>query len=706
MIPLAEFSSRLCEEPEKMLTCLGISIYMTYYIQLGDLWFDTFPKVNARIHNLPQLMPLRNIRTAIVGRLVALKGTVVRTSVVKPVIVSVQYVCEKCSAKQRFWFPDGKCVLPKKCSTPRCKSRAFSPERSSALTEDWQKLRIQEIMDDDQTEAGRIPRSIECELRGDLVDSCVPGDQVTVCGIVKAILAQHEGKSNRSVYQLYIDAVSVVNQKSSSQQHQSSSSGSAIDQFSPQDLAAIRELQRQPDLFRILVHSLCPTIYGHDIVKAGLVLTLFGACRSSEDQDPRKMSVRGDPHLLIVGDPGLGKSNLLKAATQVSPRSVYVCGNTATTTGLTVTVVKDSITGDFSLEAGALVLADQGICCIDEFDKMACEHSALLEAMEQQSISIAKAGMCCSLPSRCSVIAAANPTGGHYNRSKTVAENIKLPSPLLSRFDLIFILLDRPDENHDRLLSEHVMRIHGAKMVRTSVHPSSTRNGPTFRQTQALADVMSLTSSSMNSVPDFSSISSASLAESLRLRPHESINRLSQISFRKLLTYARKFVHPMLSPEASCILQTFYLSLRKKQTADGAPITTRQLEALVRLAKARARAELRDVVTEEDASDVILVMRDSFYDTVVDEFGNIDFERPSRGGSSKAKDVTRVVAALNRESQRKNSSVFHISEIKDLVVNRLRVQSLTFEDFMDYLNMNNYVLKKGNGMYKLQTSAD
>ncbi|KAF0742935.1 hypothetical protein AaE_008583, partial [Aphanomyces astaci] len=211
------------------------------------------------------------------------------------------------------------------------------------------------------------------------------------------------------------------------------------------DLDAIYTIAHDDQVFDRLIHSFCPGIYRNELVKAGLLLALFGGAQKKEDN---AVFTRSDSHVLLVGDPGLGKSQLpilytsgnplvygrcprmLRAVSMITPRGVYVGGNTATTTGLTVTMVKDS-SGDYALEAGALVLADQGVCCIDEFDKMACDYQALLEAMEQQSISIAKAGIVCNLNARTSVIAAANPSGGHYNRSRSVSENLKMKAALV-----------------------------------------------------------------------------------------------------------------------------------------------------------------------------------------------------------------------------------------------------------------------------------
>ena len=300
--------------------------------------------------------------------------------------------------------------------------------------------------------------------------------------------------------------------------------------------------------------------YGHETVKAGMALTLFGGSQKTS-LDPSKLTVRGDPHFLVVGDPGLGKSQMLQATANLAPRGVYVCGSYSSSSGLTVTLQKEAGTGDYAIEAGALVLADQGCCCIDEFDKMGDEHQSLLEAMEQQTISIAKAGIVCNLMARTSVIAAANPVGGHYNKSKTVAENLKINPALLSRFDLIFILLDKPDEDMDQLLSEHVMSLHAGR-----------KNSPKKIQEKYLQ-------SQMNE-------KEISLVKRLKLFPKEQFDPVPSPLMRKYIGYARKYIHPKLSKEAAKVLQSFFLDLREKHKGlDSTPITNRQLESLIRLSE-------------------------------------------------------------------------------------------------------------------------
>jgi DNA helicase MCM8 len=474
--------------------------------------------------------------------------------------------------------------------------------------------------------------------------------------------------------------------------------------FTKEDLEQISAIINQGDVFDRLVHALCPGIYRNEIVKAGLILALLGGTRNPDEKDSACFS-RADSHVLIVGDPGLGKSQMLRAVATVAPRAVYVGGNTTTTTGLTVTMVKDS-SGDYALEAGALVLADQGVCCIDEFDKMGIDYQALLEAMEQQSISIAKAGIVCTLNARTSVIAAANPSGGHYNRSRSVGENLKMKAALLSRFDLVFILLDRPDEERDRLLSEHVMRMHARGKQRK--RPRSTwegRGGGKSSQWGSSSDV----ASSLPTDDDDPSATHRLLSHRLRQNAMDYTMRPIPIYYvRKFIAYARRYVHPRLSAEAAALLQRKYLELRNSagdahgSSSDSIPVTTRQLESLIRLSQARARAELAEVVTASHAQDVVDIMHECLLDTFVTEDGSLDFGRS--GGMSLSKKVKAYVARLMKAAERRNSALFSFEDLLE-VADSMGLQVDNFHDFVDVLRNECYILKKGPKQFKVQVSS-
>lgn len=470
--------------------------------------------------------------------------------------------------------------------------------------------------------------------------------------------------------------------------------------FTKEDLEQISSIINQGDVFDRLVHSLCPGIYRNELVKAGLILALLGGTRNPDEKDSACFS-RADSHVLVVGDPGLGKSQMLRAVATVAPRSVYVGGNTTTTTGLTVTMVKDS-SGDYALEAGALVLADQGVCCIDEFDKMGIDYQALLEAMEQQSISIAKAGIVCNLNARTSVIAAANPSGGHYNRSRSVGENLKMKAALLSRFDLVFILLDRPDEERDRLLSEHVMSMH----TRQGRRKSRKRQRDTWENSSSSSQ---WPPSSANDDGNNDGGSNHRLL-SHRLRQNALDYSMSPIPIyflRKFIAYARRYVHPRLSREAAALLQQKYLELRttgesQSSSSDSIPITTRQLESMIRLSQARARAEFAEVVTAEHAQDVVDIMQECLLDTYITEDGNLDFGRS--GGMSLSKKVKTYVARLMKAAERRNTSLFSFEDLLE-VADSMGLQVDNFYDFVDVLRNECYILKKGPKQYKVQVSS-
>ncbi|XP_034350833.1 DNA helicase MCM8 isoform X1 [Arvicanthis niloticus] len=702
---IPDIENALRDAPEKTLACMGLAIHQVLTKDLerhaaelqaqeglsnGGETMVNVPHIYARVYNYEPLTHLKNIRATCYGKYISIRGTVVRVSNIKPLCTKMAFQCAACGEIQSLPLPDGKYNVPTKCPVPACRGRSFAPLRSSPLTVtmDWQLIKIQELMSDAQREAGRIPRTIECELVHDLVDSCVPGDTVTITGIVKVSNTEEgsRNKNDKCMFLLYIEANSVSNSKG--QKAQTAEDGckhGALMEFSLKDLYAIQEIQAEEHLLKLIVNSLCPVIFGHELVKAGLTLALFGGSQKYAD-DKNRIPIRGDPHVLIVGDPGLGKSQMLQAACNVAPRGVYVCGNTTTSSGLTVTLSKDSSSGDFALEAGALVLGDQGICGIDEFDKMGNQHQALLEAMEQQSISLAKAGVVCSLPARTSIIAAANPVGGHYNKARTVSENLKMGSALLSRFDLVFILLDTPNEQHDHLLSEHVISIRAGKQ----------------RVVSSATVVRALSQDSNTSVLEV--VSEKPLSERLKVAPGEKTDPIPHQLLRKYIGYARQYVHPRLSSEAAQALQDFYLELRKQsQRVGSSPITTRQLESLIRLTEARARLELREEATKEDAEDIIEIMKHSMLGTYSDEFGNLDFERSQHGsGMSNRSTAKRFISALNSIAERTYNNIFQFHQLRQ-IAKELNIQVADFESFIGSLNDQGYLLKKGPKIYQLQT---
>uniref|UniRef100_A0ACD5U2I4 Uncharacterized protein n=1 Tax=Avena sativa TaxID=4498 RepID=A0ACD5U2I4_AVESA len=687
----------LKKNPKEALICMGAAVHL-YEFSGGNV--NDIEKVNIRLYNHTEtIIALKNLKAAYIKKLVTVRGTVVKVSTVKPLVLELDFHCVKCATTIHRVFSDGKFSPPVSCVIQGCKGRTFTPVRSTAKLIDFQKIRIQELASAENREEGRVPRTIECELTEDLVDCCIPGEVVTVTGIVKVLNNYMDvggGKSkskNQGLYYLYLEAISIRNSKGHAVSENSGASSTntlpsgsfSFESFTDKDLEFIFEYNNEhgPDLFRQILHSFCPSIYGHELVKAGITLALFGAVQK-HSMDQNKVPIRGDIHVIIVGDPGLGKSQLLKAAASVSPRGIYVCGNTTTNAGLTVAVVKDSMTSDYAFEAGAMVLADRGLCCIDEFDKMSAEYQSLLEAMEQQCVSVAKAGLVASLSSRTSVLAAANPVGGHYDRGKTVNENLKMNAALLSRFDLVFILLDKPNEFLDKRLSDHIMALH-------------TNDGDHCTSNKRLKTDPRCNGSMGGEIGE-------KIVSRLRLHPEKDRDfvQLPGPLLRKYISYARNFVTPRMSKPAADALQDFYLHLRNRSTsADGTPITARQLESLVRLAEARARVDLREEVTEQDAKDVVDIMKESLYDKFVDEHGCVDFTRS--GGMSQQKGARRLLNALNKQSELQQKDYFSRAEIQNLA-DKINLQVPDLDRIVESLNSAGHLLQKGH-KFQLQTSS-
>jgi len=394
---------------------------------------------------------LREIKADDIGHLVKVKGMVTRTTDVKPKISVCVYTCLVCGSEiyeeivTSTFMPTIVCPSSK-CKENKSQGKLHMNLRGSKFSK-YQEIRLQELPD--QVPVGHIPRTMTLHCKGELTRVCGPGDTITVSGIF--LTSNYKGYKARSAglqADTYLDVTSI-------EKHKVGYSDMGIDRDT-EDL--VRKILNSPDSYNRLSRSIAPEIYGHEDVKKALLLQLIGgSTRVLADG----MKIRGDINILLMGDPGVAKSQLLKYISTVAPRGVYTTGKGSSGVGLTAAIVRDNMTGELALEGGALVLADMGICCIDEFDKMdENDRTSIHEVMEQQTISIAKAGITTSLNARAAVLAAANPLYGRYNKRRSIAENVDLPNSLLSRFDLLFLILDKHDMESDLALAKHVLHVH------------------------------------------------------------------------------------------------------------------------------------------------------------------------------------------------------------------------------------------------------
>ncbi|RLN93278.1 hypothetical protein BBJ28_00012583 [Nothophytophthora sp. Chile5] len=397
-------------------------------------------------------VPIREVKAAKVGTLVRIKGMVTRVSTVKPLLTVATYTCEACAyevyqeVNARQFNPLSQCPS-ERCETNRQGGRLLLQTKASKFDK-YQEVKFQELPD--QVPMGHIPRALTVYLRGELTRSCEPGALITICGVFLPLPYSAQRQMQMGlVTETYLEATDVVNHKKRY---------SAMESSEEMESAVLRLQEGPGNVYEVLSQSLAPEIYGHEDVKKALLLLLIGGVSKRMDEG---MKLRGDLNVLLMGDPGVAKSQLLKHIASVAPRGVYTTGKGSSGVGLTAAVVRDATTKEMTLEGGALVLADMGICCIDEFDKMEeGDRTAIHEVMEQQTVSIAKAGITTTLNARSSVLAAANPIFGRYNKKLSASQNINLPNALLSRFDLLFLLLDVANYEKDEALARHVTYVH------------------------------------------------------------------------------------------------------------------------------------------------------------------------------------------------------------------------------------------------------
>ncbi|XP_069685612.1 DNA replication licensing factor Mcm2 [Periplaneta americana] len=541
---------------DEVATQLVLSIFPSYDRVTTD--------IHVRISDLPLVEDLRTFRKVHLNQFVRTTGVVTSTTGVLPQLSVVKYDCNKCGyVLGPFVQSQNAEVKPGSC--PECQSNGpFMVNMEQTIYRNYQKITLQESPG--RVPAGRIPRSKDCIMLADLCDRCKPGDEIDVTGIYTN---NYDGSLNTENGFPVFSTVIMANHLLVKDCKQ------IVQSLTDEDVAAITRLAKDHRIGERIVASIGPSIYGHEYIKRGISLALFGG----ESKNPgQKHKVRGDINVLICGDPGTAKSQFLKYVEKIAPRAVFTTGQGASAVGLTAYVKRSPATREWTLEAGALVLADQGVCLIDEFDKMNDQdRTSIHEAMEQQSISISKAGIVTSLQARCSVIAASNPIGGRYDASMTFSENVNLSEPILSRFDVLCVVRDEVDPMQDKHLAEFVVASH------MKHHPSGGKQDDREMPLDpALGDVQPI--------------------------PQELL--------KKYIVYARENVHPKLQRMDQDKVAKMYSQLRQESLATGSlPITVRHIESMIRMAEAHARMHLRDYVQEDDVNMAIRMMLESFVET-------------------------------------------------------------------------------------------
>ncbi|TPP65934.1 DNA helicase [Fasciola gigantica] len=550
----------------------------------------------GRIDRKP--ISVRSVLAASIGRLIQVRGIVTRATEVKPLISIATYTCNRCGAETYQEITNPTFMPLSLCGTSACKNagpggggRLHLQTRGSKFAK-FQEIRIQELSD--QVPVGNIPRGLSIYLRGENTRSAMPGDHVLVTGVFLPSLkhASFSGGNQGGRTAMAVNSASGGLMAETYLEAHSIQLLSKTDEVTETGEPTEDEVERlrDPEVYSLMARSLAPEIYGHEDVKKALLLLLVGGVELAPKAGLR---IRGNLNVCLMGDPGVAKSQLLGFVDRLSTRSQYTTGRGSSGVGLTASVMKDPLTGEMTLEGGSLVLADQGVCCIDEFDKMTeFDRTAIHEVMEQQTISIAKAGILTTLNARVAILAAANPAYGRYNPNRTVEQNIDLPAALLSRFDLLWLIQDKPEREHDLRLAQHITYVHMHGSAPTTIEGTS-------------------------------------------LPGAEQQNLFTLTELRRLIQIAKMQPAPSVPAHLADYLVGAYVEMRKEARVNKEMTYTsaRTLLAIMRLSTAHARLRAATEVTKSDIDEAMRLMEASR--ASINSTGSGDFDRVGRPQSYK-----------------------------------------------------------------------
>jgi len=616
-------------------------------------------QLHFRVRNLPEThkIVIRKIRANHLGKFAAVEGLVKKRTEVRPKLQVAAFQCQKCGAIIRIEQEEDILKEPSECyedqgGCGRVSSFKLSNNLSTFI--DSQKIEIQE--NPEGLRGGAQPERISAYLEDDLVGEIAPGDRVIVNGILHS-MQRRRGTFRLTSFDKTMEANSIESQEVAFEEVE----------VTEEDEKEILKISKDPDIYNKMRQSIAPTIYGMDTEKEALVLQLFGGLAKKM---PDGTYMRGDVHTLFVGDPGTAKSQLLTYMSKLAPRSVYASGKATSAAGLTAAAVRDEFgEGQWTLEAGALVLADMGVACIDEIDKMEeTDRSSMHQAMEQQEISVAKAGINATLKARCAILAAANPKLGRFDEFIPIHEQINMPPALLSRFDLIFSILDKPNRKTDTDLATHVLLSHKAGEIHENIAKSRDPLYSKDQETVLMKHIMPIFE------PEF---------------------------LRKYIAYAKRNVFPVMTDDALDLLKNYYVDFRSS-SEDSVPFTPRQLEAFVRLAEASARIRLNQEVTVDDSKRAISIIDQYLRRVGMDrETGKFDIDIIATGIShsqhERMRSLIDIIKRLCNESADGNaarSDIISEAEIEGM-------ESSKVGEALDRLKRNGQIYEPMHGKYKV-----